>query len=191
MALDFTETGISSLFNDGIQGISLPPEVRSEITGEPVPQASFEHSHTIGNIQCVDGRMFGYGIEFGFNSAEDLEAFLEHPQRDEIENTIKQYIESENEETLRLEMNRDESLDVYPNADHESFNDGTIGDFQVSVDEIIPQINQAYGLNIAEGQVREESFETPDIGLCSGHEPLPDNVASVLPAQGMKFGGGT
>ena len=55
MALDFTDTGISSLFNDGMKGTPLPPEVRSEITGEPLPQASFEHGHTIGNIQCVDG----------------------------------------------------------------------------------------------------------------------------------------
>lgn len=170
----------------------IPPEAFENGFGVELPPRQdnpFAHDEVLGIQQCVDGRFFGYGVQLGFETPEDLQAFRDHPQRTEIEATIKEYIASENEETLFLEMERDDG-GAYSHADHESFNSGTLGDFQVSVDEIIPQINQAYGLNIQGGQVLQESVEVPALpGMCSEAEPLPDNVAGLLPVAGMKLGG--
>jgi len=202
MALDdtnsFEDINITSSF-DGAVGELFSPEDLAEITGVAPAQVNpYDHFETIYIQQCVGNidtpdqpeRMFGYGVVIGFQSLEDAEGFRNHPDNGEIENTIKQFMRSDGKETLILEGERDQNKDIYPDADTEGFNDNTLGDFQISVDEIIPEINQTYGVNIEGGFVLEESVSIPALpGLCDAPQPLPDNVASIATLDTMKLGG--
>lgn len=159
-------------------------ELEANITGEPVPQVNpFDHYEVLPITQCVtseynDGdpevtSWFSYQAVIGFSSQEDHESFQNHPKRAEIEDVIVGAITTENEETLRLEMIRDNEGN-YPDASHMTFNSGTIGDFQVTIDNNIPVINGMYGTNIAGGYVEEQSAELPPL-ICGN--PEFDNVA--------------
>lgn len=122
---------------------------------------------------------FAYGVVIGFDNPEDHSVYLNHPEQSEIEATIIDRIQEENEETLRLEIARDTDKESYPNAGHDSFNSGTIGDFSVSVDATIESINKDYGTNISGGFVPEQSAELPGAIFCETGEPVPDDVAAT------------
>lgn len=167
----------------------LSPDAVQSLTGQMPEQVNpYQYFETIYMQQCDESpgseyapeRFYSYGIVIGFENEEDANAYRNHPQHDEIEQTIEQFIKSENEETLRLEVERDQNSEFYPDADQESFNSGTIEDFQVSIDSVIPQINATYDLNIQGGFVTEQSLSVPAMPfLCSGMEPIPENVASA------------
>lgn len=192
MALDFSnaDTNLSSPFN-GAAGGSLSEELRDTLgLQQPGQDHPYEHYETLVIQQCVGGgdvpaRMFGYGVRIGFSNAEEHQAFTEHPDRSEIEQTILQHMRNDGEETLLIERDRDQG-GYYPNASPETFNDGTLGDFQVAIDDLLPELNKIYDLNIHGGYVLEESLDIPAIpGWC---EEVPDNVAS-LPLKAPGLGG--
>lgn len=182
-----SEANSNIAVEDPLAPTILPESVIQDMTNEQMPQQNpYSNYEAIPIQQCVTQSdepgapesYFVYGVIIGFDSPEDQLAYQRHPDRGEIENTIAQAVMADGEETLRLEMNRDEDTDVYPDAGHDSFNENTILDFAVTVDNTIPMMNEAYGTNISGGFVSKESAELPPI-VCESSEPLPDNVAST------------
>ncbi len=170
---------------DPLAPTTVPDGVLDGIVDSPsIQQNPYENYEVLHIGQCVshydepDAPMsyFAYGVVIGFDSPEDHNAYINHPERSEIEATITSKIREDGEETLRLEIDRDESPEFYPDAGHDSFNDGTIGDFSVVVDETIASVNQDYGTNISGGFVPEQSAELPAVFFCGTGEPLPDDV---------------
>jgi hypothetical protein len=183
-------TDVITAFGDSVQAASLtegpitndPPEYK---IGLPVSDCvpAFTDEDGIDHEETA----FSYGVVIEFSSYEDMSAFLGHPEREEMQNSITEYIKNQNRETLELEKQRDLNP-VYPDAGPETFNDGTLGDFQVSIDEIIPQINAQYGTNIASGYVLEDSTAITDGCIPSYIGPNEFADAGDLGMGGMNMG---
>ena len=147
-------------FGRGVNGLEL-----SEIS-PPV----YEMGFTVDN--CVeaftdpdDGIEYGdtsftYGLYVQFETYEDMEAFRQHPEFSEMRDTMIRHMQENGKEDLQLELSRDQNP-FYTEEERgpNSFTQGTLDDLQVSVDDIIKQVNGAYNVNIRNGYVAEESTQ--------------------------------
>lgn len=78
------------------------------------------------------------------------------------------YMRENGNESLMLELDRDRLPDVYPGeTGYKSFTSGTTGDLNIVVEEMIPIINETYGLAIQSGDVSSRSQQV------SGCNPSP------------------
>lgn len=108
-----------------------------------------------------------YSIKLEFANLYDYNAILEHPDGQEIANTITQFMRENGYESLLLELARDTNeLGAY--STHElgpnSLTPGTVGDLQVVLDDLIPMLNETYGLNIDKATVNTSAQEVEGCG---------------------------
>lgn len=143
--------------------------------------------HCIGNPNLIDGsgeapdQKFFYMVEFHFATESDRQALLDHPDRDEIINTMEKYMSNDPgvTESFEFELERDQYLDDYPDAGPNSLNSGTISDLEVSVDEMIKSINETYGTKIQHGTVMKGSHQFE--GCNPSSDAIPEDLASTDP----------
>jgi hypothetical protein len=144
-------------------------------------------------------KLFIYGYEIEFGSKEDLHKFQTHPDRHEIENTIKQNVEQAVSTSQYSGESSDLELEVARDADPENrrvgkdygdphrFTDSTLEDMSISTENVIPAINATYGLNITSGSVVEQTHELPNSCIHPADEydtAKPSTGGWTLPTNG-------
>lgn len=165
------------------------PDVPQEFLDQMLPPDTLELDldHCIGNLDFIDGsgkapdQQFFYTVDFHFATEADRQALLDHPDRDEIVSTMEKYMRDDPgvTESFELELERDRNP-VYTEAGEagsNSLTEGTIGDLEVSVEEMIKSINETYGLNIQRGTVSEKSQQLD--GCNPSSDAIPNDLTKL------------
>ncbi|MGH1397940.1 MAG: hypothetical protein ACRBCT_01870 [Alphaproteobacteria bacterium] len=126
--------------------------------------------------------MSAYVVALHFDSFEALNQFLQHPQREEMENSIQHFSANSNDVafTIQQERERDapENKNFYPDSGPESFNEGTILDFETIYSEYAHILNATYEANILSANVLEKGFSINPL-MCADNQSLPENIAQL------------
>ena len=171
--------------------LDLSVDFADSVSGETSDDAmddGYKYSVSLNVSECIaafEGLLgvkhpetfFGYTVTLGFDNYEDYDAYLKNPDREMIENTLRRNIRNENYETLKYEMGRDTNP-VYTDtgdAGPDTFTETTLGDFEATLEEIIPTINAAEGLNIARGRVEKDTVSVPG-AYCERIEVGPTRI---------------
>ena len=155
-----------------------PGDVNTLIPGE---ELILNVSDCVENLVYEDGSSapdeeFHYSIRFKFANKADSDAVRNHPNSEEIANSIIAYMREHGNESLALELQRDQLTDVYPGeTGYKSFTSGTVGDLNIVVEEMIPIINETYGLAIQNGEVSSRSQQVQ--GCNPSPWILPEDLA--------------
>ena len=176
-------------FGRGVDGLEL-----SEIS-PPVYEMGFTVDDCLESFVDGDGvehgdTSFTYGLYVQFETYDDMEAFRQHPEFSEMRDTMIRHMQETGKESLELELSRDQNP-FYTEEERgpDSFTSGTLGDLQVSVDDIIQQVNGAYNVNIRNGYVAEDSTQ---LGFCIPNYIGPNEFAAADGiAGGMSMGSKT
>lgn len=175
MNLKFTD-----LFKAALSTVHLASVEAYATTSDPdlSDQSDVVYSETIPLSMCVesfesDGEIYpetfiAFGYTIKFNSYDDLNDFRTHPDYAEIVNTISSNVlEAVNSPVfgnsdLELEVTRDSDpknqyLPTY--GDPERFTNSTLADMDISTENIIPEINKTYNVNILAGYINEDTSE--------------------------------
>ncbi|MEM6811319.1 MAG: hypothetical protein AAF549_02520 [Pseudomonadota bacterium] len=105
---------------------------------------------------------YSYQIDISFENEEAFNKFMEHPQRDEIINSMRQEMREGISDSLSHEVDRDFS-GFYP-EDQSSENmltDGTIADLNFTGEQAVPTLNSIYGIDISTIEFNPQARETP------------------------------
>jgi hypothetical protein len=108
-----------------------------------------------------------YSIKLEFANLHDYNAVLEHPDGQEIANTITQFMRENGYESLLNELARDANEFGAYSADEvgpNSLTPGTVTDLQIILDDLIPMLNETYGLNIDKATVNTSAQEVEGCG---------------------------
>ena len=109
-----------------------------------------------------------YSISFQMANRGDYTALMEHPDSQEIANTITNYMAENGYEALLNELKDEDTRSLRPE---------TIEQLNASIAELIPILNSTYGLNIQGGNVNSRTFEADGCGAKSFF--VPNDVGSI------------
>ena len=182
MALDDTPLRLQRDWNESDS--VLPPEVVDQML--PADSLFLNLSHCVSNLVLEDGtpapdEKFFYTVEFDFSNRGDRQDFLNHPDRVEIVASMESFMLNDPgvTESFTLELDRDRNP-VYVEAGESGYNSltsGTIGDLEVSVNEMINIVNSSYNVEIQGGRILSGSYQVQGCDLSSG--TIPENLAGV------------
>ncbi|MEM8833483.1 MAG: hypothetical protein AAGB32_02970 [Pseudomonadota bacterium] len=200
MALDLNGEFNTHGLNQGDGGFTLPDETLESMGVNTGHTAWFNDSTCVPEGTDADGdptpeTTYSYTVEINFGTEEEYDAFMRHPDRDEIINSMRQgFIDAEFggiQETLRLEISRDEGGAMPPQTiGPDSFTENTVNDLNIIGEGVYPTINSVYDINIESITFSPESNEIP--GCNQGHsygDPAQAFNSGGVPAALPKLGG--
>lgn len=159
------------------------------LNGDGAHSVKFMHAACITQDEYGDNLgtpiEFLYNTEWTFASKEEAENFSNHPELREIYNTIDNMIKEGVDESLEFEVGPDgrDTDEVYiqeGTAGPGTLTSGTVGDIEATIEmvEVIPIINETYGVNITGFSVPAEVGEIAGC-ILDAPAPIPDDVAKL------------
>lgn len=141
---------------------------------------------------------FHYSIHFEMDNLHDYNELVNHPQVDEIVNTITSYMLEHGHAVLELELLRDQNEagayaadEVGPNT----LTPNTIADMEIILKDLVADINATYGVHIAGAGVNTSAQEVDGCGPSSWAVPndqteliTPDDSTENNAAMSMTLG---
>lgn len=196
MALDDGNIDVQGAFRDGAEGV-ISPEMLKQIS--PAPSFPLYASHCIQDLEFEDGtnapgEEFHFGVNLEFPNMAAYEKFVEHPDRDEIIYTIYDRAYDGIEDSFRRELERDEDPGTIERGEsgYNTLTPNTVGDLELSLGDVFPEINAIYDIEISGANVPSRSSQVQG---CSGPVEIDENGhaiagldtkgSSLIPGGGM------
>lgn len=126
-----------------------------------------------------------YSIKLDMGNQRNYNEILQHPDGQEIYNTITSYMSEHGYDSLVLELDRDlNQLGTYDKSEvgPNSLTPGTIGDLDVILEDLVPMLNETYGLHIQSATTNASAQQVEGCSASSWF--IPGNVAETIKPDG-------